>query len=81
MVAMMLVGHYRYYGITDNSGMVGNFYNHIRRMLIEWFRRRSQKTEINWDKHQRFLSRNPIHRGRITLCIYDLRPQLVSYIR
>jgi hypothetical protein len=81
MVTMKLVGHYRYYGITDNSEMLGNFYYHIRRMLFKWFCRRSQKTGMNWEKYQRFLSRNPIPRGRITVNIYDVRPELISYIR
>lgn len=81
MVAMKLVGHYRYYGITDNSGMIGNFYYQIRRMLFKWFCRRSQKTGMNWDKYQRYLNRYPIPRGRITVNIYDVRPELISYIR
>jgi len=81
MVSMMLVGHYRYYGITDNSGMIGDFFYHVRRMLFKWFCRRSQKTGMNWDKYQRFLIRNPIPRGRITVSIYDVGPALISYIR
>jgi len=81
MLAVKLVGHYRYYGITDNSGMIGDFFYHVRRMLFKWFCRRSQKTGMNWDKYQRFLTRNPIPRGRITVSIYDVRPALISYIR
>ena len=81
MVAMKLVGHYRYYGITDNSGKIDNFYYHIRRMLFKWFCRRSQKTGMNWDKYQRYLNRYPLPRGRITVSIYDVKPALISYIR
>ena len=81
MLAVKLVGHYRYYGITDNSGMIGDFYYHIRRMLFKWFCRRSQKTGMNWDKFQRHLSRYPIPRGRIMVNIYDVNPAFISYVR
>jgi group II intron reverse transcriptase/maturase len=81
MLAMKLMGHYRYYGITDNSIMIGDFYHHIRKMLFKWFCRRSQKTGMNWDKFQRHLRRYPIPRGRITVNIYDVRPELIRYIR
>ncbi len=81
MLAMKLVGHYRYYGITDNSIMIGDFYHHIRKMLFKWFCRRSQKTGMNWDKFQCHLSRYPIPRGRIMVNIYDVKPAFISYVR
>lgn len=81
MLAMKLVGHYRYYGITDNSIMIGDFYYHIRKMLFKWFCRRSQKTGMNWDKFQCHLSRHPIPRGRIMVNIYDVKPAFISYVR
>ena len=81
MLAVKLVGHYRYYGITDNSIMIGDFYHHIRKMLFKWFCRRSQKTGMNWDKFQRHLSRYPIPRGRIMVNIYDVNPAFISYVR
>lgn len=81
MLAMKLVGHYRYYGITDNSIMIGDFYHHIRKMLFKWFCRWSQKTGMNWDKFQCHLSRYPIPRGRIMVNIYDVKPAFISYVR
>jgi len=81
MLAMKLVGHYRYYGITDNSIMIGDFYHHIRKMLFKWFCRRSQKTGMNWDKFQCHLGRYPIPRGRIMVNIYDVKPAFISYVR
>jgi len=80
MLAMKLTGYYRYYGITDNSRMMDNFYERVRRLLYRWFCRRSQKTGMNWRKFQLYLERNPLPRGRITVNIYDVRHGFLSYI-
>jgi RNA-directed DNA polymerase len=80
-LAMKLKGHYQYYGITDNSTMLGNYYYCVRRMLYRWFCRKSQKTGMNWNKYQLYLKRNPLPRGRITASIYDIRQELVRYVR
>jgi len=81
MLAMKLTGYYRYYGITDNSRMMDNFHERVRRMLYRWFSRRSQKTGMNWRKFQLYLRRNPLPRGRITVNIYDVRPAFLGYVR
>jgi len=81
ILVVKLRGHYQYYGITDNSVMLGDYYNCIRRMLYKWFCRRSQKTGMNWRKFQLYLNRNPLPRGRIAVNIYEVGPELVSYIR
>lgn len=80
-VASMLVkkldGYYRYYGITDNSRMMGNYHDCVRTLLYRWFRRRSQKTCMNWHKFLLYLKRNPLPRGRITVDIYDVGTELL----
>lgn len=38
-----LIGHYNYYGITDNSYMIEKYYNVTIHLLIKWLNRRSQK--------------------------------------
>jgi len=80
MLATKLIGYYRYYGITDNSRMMDNFYERVKRMLYRWFCRRSQKTGMNWRKFQLYLKSNPLPRGRITVSIYDVRPAFLSYV-
>lgn len=42
----ILVGYYHYYGITDNSEALGNFYFWIRRGLLYWLNLRSKKVII-----------------------------------
>lgn len=39
----MLVGYYHYYGITDNSKILGRFRHQVGRRLYYWLNRRSQR--------------------------------------
>ena len=81
MLQIKLLGNYRYYGITDNSTALGNFYDKVRRMLFKWFNRRSQRKSMNWDKFIRFLKRYPLPRAKIYVNIYDVKPDLLSYLK
>lgn len=38
-----LTGHYNYYGITDNYNSIRNYYFEVKRILLKWLNRRSQK--------------------------------------
>src|SRR5690606_18159852 len=42
-VNQKLLGHYRYYGITDNSKMIRKFFNEVEKLLYKWLNRRSQR--------------------------------------
>lgn len=46
-----LRGHYQYYGITFNFRGINLFYEHVRRILYKWLRRRGGKTKWIWDKY------------------------------
>jgi K+-transporting ATPase A subunit len=81
MLQIKLLGNYRYYGITDNSTALGNFYDKVRRMLFKWFNRRSQRKSMNWDKYVRFLKKNPLPRAKTYVSIYDVKPELLSYLK
>jgi RNA-directed DNA polymerase len=81
MLQIKLLGYYRYYGITDNSTAVRNFYDKVRRMLFKWFNRRSQRKSMNWDKYVRFLKKNPLPRAKTYVSIYDVKPELLSYLK
>jgi RNA-directed DNA polymerase len=81
MLQIKLLGNYRYYGITDNSTAVRNFYDKVRRMLFKWFNRRSQRKSMNWDKYVRFLKKNPLPRAKTYVSIYDVKPELLSYLK
>jgi len=49
MLNMKLLGHYQYYGVTDNSKSIGNFKNETQKMLFKWLNRRSQRASYTWD--------------------------------
>ncbi len=60
-----LQGHYNYYGVTDNFTGIDRYYEAVKRLLVKWLRRRSQKRRLNWDKFNRMLARYPLPKPRI----------------
>ena len=69
-VRLKLLGHYRYYGVTDNSNMMCSFRHHILRILYKWLNRRSQRKSFNYDKFNLYLKLNPLPKPRIYVNIY-----------
>ena len=70
MLNVKLRGHYRYYGVTDNSESMGNFYYETQKMLFKWLNRRSQKRSYNWEEYNQLLKLFPLVRPRIYVNIY-----------
>ena len=60
-----LIGHYRYYGITDNYNKLVEFQNYIIRTLFKELRKRGQKKRINWEKYETILRYNSIVNPKI----------------
>lgn len=69
-VRQKLVGHYQYYGITDNSEMMGKFLLRIRRALFKWLNRRSQRKSFAYEKFEQFLARHRLPEPKIYVSIY-----------
>ena len=44
-----LMGHYRYYGVTDNTKSLEGFKQMVVSLLYKWLNRRSQKRSYTWD--------------------------------
>ena len=65
-----LVGHFRYYGVTDNSNAIHAFGYRIRRKLLEVLNRRSQKKSLTWEGFAKLEERFPLARARIYVDIY-----------
>lgn len=65
-----LIGHYRYYGITDNSRALSVYKFQITKLLFKWLNRRSQRKSFTYDKFNLFLKRNPLPEPRIYVNIY-----------
>lgn len=65
-----LTGYYHYYGITDNSRSINNFYNYVERRLWYWLNRRSQRRSYSWETYREMLKCYPLARPRIYVSIY-----------
>lgn len=65
-----LIGHYRYYGITDNYNKLIEFKSYIIRTLFKQLWRRGQKKRISWEKFNRILKYNPIAEPKIYVTLY-----------
>ena len=49
MINRKLVGHYNYYGVTDNTKEVKRFQGITKRLLFKWLNRRSQRRSYTAD--------------------------------
>ena len=50
-----LIGHYNYYGVTDNIESINKYFFEIRKLLYKWLNRRSQRRSYNSDKFNQML--------------------------
>ncbi len=70
-VRAKLLGHYRYYGITDNSNMLCSFRHNVLRILFKWLNRRSQRRSFDYTKFNLYLKKNPLPNPAIYVNIYE----------
>lgn len=75
-VADKLRGHFRYYGITDNSSMVWKFREEIVKLLFKWLNRRSQRRSFTFNRFNNCLKYNILPRPKIYISIYSRNTQL-----
>ena len=68
---LKLRGHYRYYGITDNSPMLKEFKYQIEGLLFKWLNRRSQRKSFDRYKFNLYLKLNPLPTPKIYVNIYN----------
>ena len=64
-INVKLVGHFRYYGVTDNYRRIKAFRYFVTRELFRVLNRRNQKGSFNWDSFATFQERYPLVRARI----------------
>lgn len=75
-----LLGHYQYYGITDNIRMLSNYQYEVNRLLFKWLNRRSQRKSFTWEKFNLFLRKCKFPRPKIYVNIYEFKLRH-SYIK
>jgi hypothetical protein len=62
---IILIGHYRYYGVTDNYPMLQQFKYEMVKILYKWLNRRSQRKSFSVKNFKQYLNLNPLPSARI----------------
>ena len=65
-----LIGHYRYYGVTDNRSRIHAFRYLVRRKLFSVLNRRSQKRGLSWEGFVKLEERFALAKARIYVNMY-----------
>ncbi|MDQ0886439.1 RNA-directed DNA polymerase [Paenibacillus sp. V4I9] len=71
IVRAKLMGHYRYYGMTDNTRKLGAFQFQVHNLLFKWLNRRGQRHSFTKEKFLRFLKFSGLPKPKIYVNIYD----------
>ena len=71
-VKRKLIGHYNYYGITDNSKSISNYAFGVRKLLMKWLNRRSQKKSYDSEGFNQMLEWYKIPKPKIKVNIYAI---------
>jgi len=69
-LSVKLLGHYQYYGVSENYRSIAKFYQHVLRMVHKWLNRRSQKRKMNWRKFQKYLTHYPLPKPKVVHNFY-----------
>lgn len=72
LLRIKVLGHYRYYGVTDNIRSLKQFGYEVVKLLYKWLNRRSQKKSFNTDKFRLFLEKHPLPQPMIYVNVYVL---------
>jgi group II intron reverse transcriptase/maturase len=70
MLNSKLRGHYQYYGMTDNSICIGNFFHETKKLLFKWLNRRSQMKSYKWEEFDQLLEIFPLAMPRVYVNVY-----------
>jgi len=66
-----LLGHYQYYGVSDNSRPLRTYYRHISALLFKWLNRRSQRGSLTWKRFSTLLTNGLLPQPRIVHRFYS----------
>jgi len=72
ILAWKMVGHYQYYGVSENYRGVWRYYQTAIRLAFKWINRRSQRKSYSWEEFERYLAHYPLPRPRLYHNLYTL---------
>ena len=61
-----LRGYYNYYGVIGNYASLKEFFYHVKRMLLRWLNRRSERSSYNWNGFNDLMKHFGLLKPRIT---------------
>ncbi len=65
-----LMGHYAYYGVSDNSRRLNLYYWNCRQALYSWLNQRSQRRSFTSEEFIQILKRNPLPQPKIRVPLW-----------
>lgn len=66
-----LIGHYNYFGITDNYHMIQKYQWLMYKTLFKWLNRRSQRKSYTWEEFLKMTEEYNIPKAHICVSIYN----------
>lgn len=66
-----LIGHYNYFGITDNYHMIQKYQWLMYKTLFKWLNRRSQRKSYTWEEFLEMTKEYNIPKAHICVSIYN----------
>jgi len=70
-IRVKLLGHYRYYGVTDNYEKMKDFYGLTTNQIFKWRNRRSQHRSFTWERFQEVVKLFNLPKPQIYVNIYS----------
>ena len=68
-----LIGHYNYFGVSNNMRCLRQYYARTMQLLFKWLNRRSQKKSFSWMQYLEYLHRYPLPQPQIKVRLFELR--------
>jgi group II intron reverse transcriptase/maturase len=66
-----LLGHYHYYGVTDNTKCVERFRDMVIGLLFKWLNRRSQRQSYTWREfNDKLLAKFPVVQPKVYVTLF-----------
>lgn len=72
IVARKLIGHFNYYGITDNFHSIRKYRWIILRYIYKYLNRRSQRKSFTWNEFEKLIQVMQVPKARIKVNIYAI---------
>jgi RNA-directed DNA polymerase len=70
MLTSKMLGHYRYFGVSENSRGISNHRHLVKRLAYKWINRCSQRKSMNWLEFESYCQRHGFPSARLYVNLY-----------